>query len=212
MPGVSTPPDELPQWELAFRFVSGRLCLAFCASVGERWRRNFERLRSPSDLGRWVVAAGLLPEPPGVDEAGLEAARELREAVYRAVRAAMARQDPDPADLETINACAAEADLPPQLGGDGTKRMRTPPDPVTATLSTIARDAIDLLSGPERERIRECEAPDCALLFVDRSRPGRRLWCADKACGNRSRVMAYRLRQNAVHDPSQRNPDTGRPS
>ena len=55
--------DGLPEWELVFRFTSGRLCLAFCATVGERWRRSFERLRTPADLTRWLVEAGLADAP-----------------------------------------------------------------------------------------------------------------------------------------------------
>jgi predicted RNA-binding Zn ribbon-like protein len=67
--------------------------------------------------------------------------------------------------------------------------------PLEAALATIARDAIDLLTGALAGRIRECAAPDCALLFVDSSRPGRRRWCAGEACGNRTRTKAYRQRR-----------------
>ena len=54
---------------------------------------------------------------------------------------------------------------------------------------------IDLLTGPLAGRIRECAAPDCALLFVDGSRPGGRRWCAGEACGNRTRTKVYRQRR-----------------
>ncbi|MDQ6779397.1 MAG: CGNR zinc finger domain-containing protein, partial [Actinomycetota bacterium] len=69
------------------------------------------------------------------------------------------------------------------------------PRPVEATLATIARDAVDLLSGPLAGRIRECSAPDCALLFVDASRPGQRRWCSSEGCGNRTRTKSYRQRR-----------------
>jgi len=194
---ASTPSDPLPEWELAFRFSSGRLCLAFCATVGERWRRRFERLRAPADYGRWVVEAGLLPQVPIVGQADLQAARELREAIYRTVRAAIDGGDAAPADIETINTWAARPDLAPQLCPGWTVSTRTPPDPVPATLSAVARDAVALLGGPERGRVRECAASDCSLLFVDRSRPGTRRWCADGACGNRNRAAAHRRRRAA---------------
>jgi predicted RNA-binding Zn ribbon-like protein len=200
MPSSSMPVEGLPDWELAFRFTAGRLCLAFCATVGERWQRNFERLRSAADYGRWVVEAGLLPSPPDVGQADLEAARELREAIYRGVRAAMDGHSAASADLKAVNAWAARPGFAPQLDFDWTKRTEVPVDPVAATLSTVARDAVDLLGGPERHRIRECAAPDCALLFVDRSRPGTRRWCADNACGNRSRVADYRRRHARVRE------------
>ena len=186
---------ELPEWELAFRFMSGRLCLAFCATVGERWRRNFERLRSPGDLARWTVEAAMLPEKPAPSASALSDARVLREAIYRAVRAGMAGKPIPRRDREKINAWARRPDLAIQLAKDGTKLVSGGDDPLGACLASLARDAVDLLSGPQLARVRECAAPDCALLFLDRSRPGRRRWCADGACGSKSRSARYRSRQ-----------------
>ncbi|CAM5478154.1 hypothetical protein STENM327S_08341 [Streptomyces tendae] len=62
-------------------------------------------------------------------------------------------------------------------------------------LSTVARDAIELLTGPHADRVRECGAHNCYLLFVDTSRPGRRRWCAMEHCGNREKVRAHRARR-----------------
>jgi predicted RNA-binding Zn ribbon-like protein len=66
---------------------------------------------------------------------------------------------------------------------------------VRGALAAVARDAVDLLSGPLAGRIRECGADDCALLFVDASRPGRRRWCSMEACGNRAKAAAFRRRE-----------------
>ena len=196
MASVSTgnPGADPPGWELAFRFESGRLCLAFCATVGERWQRNFERLRSPDDLARWLVAAALLPAAPQATNRALAGARVLREAVYRAVRAGVAGEPAAADDRETINAWARHRDLGAQLGANGTRAAWPGTDPVRACLSTLARDAIDLLTGPELARVRECAAADCALLFLDRSRPGQRRWCSDRGCGSRARSATYRRR------------------
>ncbi|CAM5551965.1 Zf-CGNR multi-domain protein OS=Streptomyces tendae OX=1932 GN=GUR47_17670 PE=4 SV=1 [Streptomyces tendae] len=60
----------------------------------------------------------------------------------------------------------------------------------------MARDAIELLTGPHADRVRECGAHNCYLLFVDTSRPGRRrLACATGHCGNREKVRAHRARR-----------------
>lgn len=71
---------------------------------------------------------------------------------------------------------------------------------VTATdsLSSIARDAIDLLSGDLRSRIRECENPKCGLMFVDASRPGKRRWCLMKRCGNMIKTSRYRQQRSST--------------
>jgi predicted RNA-binding Zn ribbon-like protein len=63
-------------------------------------------------------------------------------------------------------------------------------------VSTIARDAVELFTGRFADRIRECGAHDCYLIFVDTSRPGRRRWCAMERCGNRHKVRALRARRD----------------
>jgi predicted RNA-binding Zn ribbon-like protein len=190
--------DDLPPEELEFRFSSGRLCLAFCATVGERWRRSFERLRAPDDLGRWLVQAGLGEGAVPVTTEVLDEARELREAVYRLVRAAMAGQRGQPADRELVNAAARHPAVALQFDRDGDRRLWTGEDPARAGLAAVAVDAVELLTGADVGRVRECGAADCALLFVDSSRPGRRRWCSEGACGTRARSAAYRARRSAV--------------
>ena len=185
--------DEIPAEEYRFHFKGGRVCLDLVATVGERWRRSFERLRAPEDLGRWLVEAGVLEVAPVVTAADLEHARELREAVYRIAKAA-GRGTPRAADVATLNRWAAEPPLAPRLAGDG--RSLTWDGPVRAALATIARDAADLVTGPLATRVRECAAPDCALLFVDASRPGHRRWCSMDACGNRTKTRSYRRRRS----------------
>jgi predicted RNA-binding Zn ribbon-like protein len=182
---------DLPPEELRFHWKSGRVCLDFVATVGERWRRSFERLLGPEDLARWLVDSGLLPEPPRVSERQLRSGRLLREAINR-----LARPDVEPhsGDRLELNRWAARAPLAPQLTEQG-GLVWLSERPVEAALATIARDSIDLLTGPLGGRIRECAAPDCALLFVDSSRPGQRRWCAGEACGNRTRTKAYRQRR-----------------
>src|SRR5206468_3977694 len=137
---------------------------------GERWRRSFERLREPADLGRWLVEARLLGAAPAVRGRELESARSLREAVYRTAKLAGARR-PTAADLDEINGWASRCPLAPRLDSEA-RLSWTAERPVEAALATIARDAIDLVSGPLANRVRECARPDCALLFVDTSRPG----------------------------------------
>ena len=69
---------DLPAEELRFHWKSGRLCLDFVATVGERWRRSFERLLTPDDLARWLVESGMLAVAPEVSDRQLAAARTLR--------------------------------------------------------------------------------------------------------------------------------------
>ena len=53
--------------------------------------------------------------------------------------------------------------------------------------------AANLLSEPEVNRIRQCEA--CVVHFYDTSKKGSRRWCSMNICGNRLKVAAYQRRK-----------------
>jgi predicted RNA-binding Zn ribbon-like protein len=53
--------------------------------------------------------------------------------------------------------------------------------------------AADLLSEPEIDRIRQCEA--CVVHFLDTSKKGSRRWCSMNICGNKLKVAAYQRRK-----------------
>ena len=52
----------------------------------------------------------------------------------------------------------------------------------------------DLIRLGEAERLRHCEAPGCAAVFVDLSKNRSRRYCDTGNCGNRQHVAAYRER------------------
>jgi predicted RNA-binding Zn ribbon-like protein len=184
---------SLSAQDLSFRFLAGRVNLALTATVGERWGRHFERLREPRDLARWLPAAGLASGTLSVAESQLEAARELREAIYRCAKAVISGSSLKSSDLTVINRWALEPVPAPQLRARQVVEWQAD-DPVAAALGVVARDAIDLFAGRWASRIRECASDQCALLFVDMSRPGKRRWCSSETCGSRSRSAAYRTR------------------
>lgn len=179
-----------------FRFDPGALCLELLATGGPGAYARFEVLTGPRELAAWVAASRL---PPGLrlaaDGAGAASARGLRDALWDVVAARAHGTAPAPVSLATVNAAAAAPPLVPLIAADGTRAWAPGEAPVTALLSTVARDAVDLLTGPHADRVRECAADDCALLFVDTSRPGRRRWCSMERCGNRHKVRAHRARR-----------------
>jgi predicted RNA-binding Zn ribbon-like protein len=106
----------------------------------------------------------------------------------------VAIKHPAPGDLSTINAAAAHPALVPSLGADARLRWAGTPTG-TQLLSTVARDAINLLTGPLSHRVRTCAADNCSLVYVDTSRPGSRRWCSMDRCGNRHKVRTLRARR-----------------
>ncbi|MFB6617170.1 CGNR zinc finger domain-containing protein [Streptomyces sp. NPDC085524] len=200
-----TPADPL----LAFPFIGGRPCLDFVATLGKRYTAPVERLTDPGALSRWIGEAGLRAGVR-VTAGELEAARELREAVHRVLRAAMAGAGqapaPDAGDLVRINEAAARPDLAPQLavgedGGGWAVRNHTggasARHDVRAAMATVARDAVLLIGGPLVARVKECGNPDCSLLFLDDSQARRRRWCSMERCGNLAKIAGYRARARA---------------
>ena len=142
----------------------------------------------------WPHAGAVTPASAGhgsvfATEAQLEKARALREAIYRLIAAALNGNAAAASDVKELNRWARLAGSPPQLARDLTL-VREDSDPVITALSSIARLTIELLTGDELRRVRQCAG--CSLLFLDRSRPGHRKWCSMDRCGNRSKTARYR--------------------
>jgi predicted RNA-binding Zn ribbon-like protein len=178
-----------------FRFRSGRLCLDFVATVGDRAHVPIERWRDGEDFARWCIRCGLLHEWLSVTTRQLTKARELREAIYGLVQCALQSRKPGKAAFDALNKHAASPGLVPTMSGIGVPLTWHSPNPFEAVLSMVARDAIDLLCGSQLHRVRECADEHCSILFIDMSRPGKRRWCAMNGCGNRDKKTAYRVRQ-----------------
>jgi predicted RNA-binding Zn ribbon-like protein len=181
-----------------FRFDPGALCLELLLTGGPGPLARYEVLDTPAGLLDWVAACRL--DPPGLrlppaGEDDLAAARRLRDAVLGLATARAHGRPLAAADLAVVNAAAAVPPLVVRMT-ESAGREWVPGASVVGLLSTVARDAVDLFTGPHAAagRIRECGGPDCYLLFVDTSRPGRRRWCAMERCGNRHKVRAHRVR------------------
>lgn len=187
--------------ELSFRFVSGHRALDFAATFGDRYRAGLERLRQPTDLDRWLASAGLSASTPARPK-DLDDARQLREVIYRVARAAVRHEPVDIADLDALNAWARTPRIAPQLDRS-LRRDWSSSQPINGALALIACAAVELLSGPERQLIRECAAaPACSLLYLDRSRGRRRRWCEMERCGSRAKMAEYRKRrETSIEEP-----------
>ncbi|WP_433375678.1 CGNR zinc finger domain-containing protein [Actinoplanes sp. CA-142083] len=181
----------------SFWFDAGALCLDFAHTGGEGQYAKFETLHEPHALASWLA------EPPlsavmtvPIKARDLLEAKALRQAIWEAAHAAAATQPMSAAAVETINQAAAASPLVPELI-DGAGARWAGPVRVSQAMSTIAREMIELLSGPLAGRIRECAGDNCPLVFVDSSRPGARRWCSMERCGNRHKLRALRERRAA---------------
>jgi len=160
---------------LAFRFTA---TMSDRASAAPR-----ERLSSHGRFKLWLHAAGL--GVPDVSPAELQDALDLREAIYRAGLAVTVTQRPDPGDAAILNRAATAGQPRPALENGLAVWHLSEEEPVPDALGVLATDAIHVLGGPDRDRIKACEGPGCAGLFLDTSRGANRRWCSMNTCGNR---------------------------
>ncbi|MFF0450187.1 CGNR zinc finger domain-containing protein [Streptomyces sp. NPDC004609] len=135
----------------------------------------------------------MLPQP----RLPLAVPRDVRKATAAAL-GAVRRGERPPADaLDALNRAQLDAPAVRGLAWDGTAvtavRHRAGATLGQRVAGWLAEAAAELLSGPDAGRVRECEAPDCVLLFVP-AHPRRR-WCSASRCGNRTRVARHYARR-----------------
>jgi predicted RNA-binding Zn ribbon-like protein len=180
-----------------FPLYGGRPCLNMIATLGHRHDEvPVERSADEQALVAWMAAAGLLPLEVEVKVRAGQLAQfhELREAIYRLTRAAMGVGHRRARDVELVNGWSARPNLAPQLDGTDIVWSWGDRDPVDAVMATLARDAIQLTAEASSGRLKECEHPDCSLLFYDDSQSARRRWCSMDRCGNRAKLAEHRRR------------------
>jgi len=189
----------VPGEQQEFGADAGRVCLDLMSTLSGRDSAvPVERLSDAGSVGAWLLAVGLARRRVAVSDDDVRRARDLRAAVSDVVHAAMADRTPSPAPVRAVNR-AAEVPVPPaRLVVRGPRLRRADAGlGVAEALALVARDAIDLVTGPQVHRLRECAAPDCSGIFVDASRGRRRRWCSTARCGNRTRVATHRARRRS---------------
>jgi len=172
---------------------------------------------TPERVVDWLQAeADRLPadalEPPDVTSLAA-----LREALRSLLDAALDGRAPFRVPLRTVSAAsrAGARYLDLEWTADGGPRTRARPErrgrtgAGAALLAEIARSGIELLGGPDREKLRRCEGPGCTLLFVA-TNPQRR-WCAPHLCGNRVRVARHKRRARSEGLAAPQPPRWGEP-
>jgi predicted RNA-binding Zn ribbon-like protein len=183
-----------------FRFNSGRLCLDLAATVRRRASHAKDVLATHGACGRWLQAAGLFQQAPALSESDEAGVRQLREAIWQMVGGTMQGELPVQA-VSVVNSAARYPLGTPQLDpATGTVAVISD-NPLATALSVIARDAIDLVSGPMRPRVKACDQDDCRMLFVDTSPAGQRRWCSMQRCGSRAKADTFMRRHREGRHP-----------
>jgi predicted RNA-binding Zn ribbon-like protein len=146
----------------------------------------------------WLAEHGIRVDPAELD---LNAMAGLHLAARAMLRAAARGESPPQDAVDEINAASAAAAVAPQLNwpADGRPRMwlSTQAGSGGHALGILARAVIDLVTGPQRELLRICQAPGCSEVYLATN--SRRLWCSS-TCGNRVRVARHAAKARAARD------------
>ena len=173
-------------------FPCGNLSLDFVGTLRARRDESpTEMLTSSARLDSWFGESGIVDSGTTARPSDVTAAIALREAIYSLVTARMAGQPYASSALSLVNDAARKPSVIPQLTREGRRTEAT----AVQAMSTVARDAIDILGGPEGALLKECSRPGCTQTYLDTSRGGRREWCAMETCGNKMKAAAYRARK-----------------
>jgi predicted RNA-binding Zn ribbon-like protein len=187
-------PAKLDGWE----WLGAPLDLDLANSVARiRPGTTRDLLASDDDLDRWLaLEADRLPRLAR-DADRLSAFQALRDTLHEALSAAAA-SDPLPRRATVaLNAASARSVGYVRLRvrrGAATAELAGSGTPLDRALSTIARSAIELLAGPDRERLRVCPAPSCGMFYL--GRPDQE-WCS-VPCGNRARAARHYAQRRAL--------------
>nr|WP_202456584.1 MULTISPECIES: CGNR zinc finger domain-containing protein [unclassified Streptomyces] len=172
-------------------FVCGHPALDFAATLRARRSTRFEMFVTPERLNAWYLESGLVDAITPAEESDVRAATTVREAVYRLLTDRRLGDGFDREALAVLNAAARRTPVTPQLALAGRHNEATPDQ----ALATVARQAVELLGGPDIPLLKECGNPECTRVYIDRSRGMRRQWCGMESCGNKIKAAAYRARK-----------------
>lgn len=190
-------------------FIGGDAALDFVNTVNGRDQSPSDWLDSYARLVEWAELARLLPDKtlrvlarkaqsePATAARALARAKLLREGMFALVKAIISGDAPQRDALallrehwiEGINAHElrfADGRVGPELRGNATD--------FDLIASMVAYRMVEYVLALPADRLRICQGPNCAWLFIDSSKAGRRRWCDMAVCGNAAKSRRFHAR------------------
>jgi predicted RNA-binding Zn ribbon-like protein len=167
--------------------------------------QRFDHLGSYADLLRWAQSVGVVGRSragvlsraavanPRDAAAALRKAHRLRGVLTDVFTAVATNADPAPY-WPPLRSFAADALAHAGLTADADAYdLAWPRDEFAALLWPIATAAVQLLTSPASNRVKQCAG--CPWLFLDQSKNGSRRWCAMGDCGTDAKMARYVARR-----------------
>lgn len=163
------------------------------AFVNTRNGSGREDLPNPEALRDWLARHDLISQHVRLNNADLEQARCVRDAL---VRLAVARQSGqhDADAIETLNRAASRAQMAVSFDADGRGRIRPLAPAADGALGAIIAIVFEAMTDGTWDRLKICRDPSCAFAFYDRSKNHSGAWCDIASCGNVAKARTFRAR------------------
>lgn len=181
-------------------FIASNLAIDFINTQFGVGAERRECLDDDGSVLAWLQQADVLSEDPGKAPAGIvKLARELRENMRDLIILAKQGRAADPAVVNHVleRGCPIEKiEWEPTEAVFVKKECKRDMES-ESLLQPVARALVQLLTEGDLQLVKECEAPDCVLMFHDQTKSHRRRWCSMASCGNRMKAAAHRARKKA---------------
>ena len=177
-----------------FRLDNDTLAFRFTATLTNRNGSRFERLTSPKRLELWLSANDLMNTSATATADDLHHAQDLREAIHRIGTAVCENRQASRTDVAIVNTASELGSAHLVLQGGRALWKSGGDNPIRDALSIVAADAVAVLGGEDRDRVKACQGDGCTGLYVDTSRGNNRRWCSMNICGNKAKKSAMTAR------------------
>ncbi|ABE57541.1 CGNR zinc finger domain-containing protein [Chromohalobacter israelensis] len=181
--------------------IAGNLALDFINTQFGVGADRYECLNDDSSVVEWLHQAGVLNDTLAAPPAGLvERARELREDMQTLIVSAREGRGADPAIVNQVLERGHPIERLEWVPAYAAFQKQTYRRDLTSEslLQPVAQALVELLTKEDLHLVKECQAPDCVLLFHDQTKSHRRRWCSMASCGNRMKAAAHRARKSAT--------------
>ena len=157
-----------------------------------------DELASVEGVRDWLQQRGLAGS--GMPAPLTEEDRRTAVAVREALRSLMLAHNGGSADAgaaAVLEDAACRADLGLHFTPDGDVCFRPGVAGFDGALAELLVPVADAVRDGTWTRVKACRSDECQWAFYDRSRNRSGVWCDMAACGNRTKVRAYRARTSS---------------
>lgn len=204
----------MPTESFRFKFSGGALAPDFVNTLD--WRRGdtIECLTDARAIIDWAVQADIVSQAAAKrlrnamarDKAAAARyhaeALDLRELLFSMFRRRAKGDLPGAQQLRVLNDWTQQAWSHRRIARSGGKLVwswdKTAATPQTILWQVVESATTILLSDELSNRLRLCDGPGCAWVFLDFSRQQNRRWCSMTVCGNRAKARRHYARQHGT--------------